>query len=121
MAGLGWLIIGEGTRTVAVVFIFFFQAEDGIRDYKVTGVQTCALPIYRGRSRSPPSAAARDRRRAAGTPRRSRRDRGADRSRATPWAAPRRRTGRSRGRFPPDARARPPRRSPCSWRRRTAP
>src|ERR1039457_7582607 len=24
----------------------FFQAEDGIRDYKVTGVQTCALPIY---------------------------------------------------------------------------
>src|SRR3989454_7000844 len=28
-------------------FFFFFQAEDGIRDYKVTGVQTCALPIYR--------------------------------------------------------------------------
>src|SRR5256885_10957091 len=27
---------------------FFFQAEDGIRDYKVTGVQTCALPIYQG-------------------------------------------------------------------------
>src|SRR6266850_5470582 len=26
---------------------FFFQAEDGIRDYKVTGVQTCALPILR--------------------------------------------------------------------------
>src|SRR5256885_1647049 len=26
-------------------FVFFFQAEDGIRDYKVTGVQTCALPI----------------------------------------------------------------------------
>src|SRR5256885_6035355 len=25
---------------------FFFQAEDGIRDYKVTGVQTCALPIW---------------------------------------------------------------------------
>src|SRR5256885_5593393 len=25
--------------------VFFFQAEDGIRDYKVTGVQTCALPI----------------------------------------------------------------------------
>src|SRR6266446_167665 len=31
-------------------FFFFFQAEDGIRDYKVTGVQTCALPISpRGR------------------------------------------------------------------------
>src|ERR1039457_555708 len=28
-----------------VFFIFFFQAEDGIRDYKVTGVETCALPI----------------------------------------------------------------------------
>src|SRR5205807_7734232 len=28
-------------------FFFFFQAEDGIRDYKVTGVQTCALPILR--------------------------------------------------------------------------
>src|SRR5256885_10764020 len=28
------------------VLFFFFQAEDGIRDYKVTGVQTCALPIY---------------------------------------------------------------------------
>src|SRR5690606_35062825 len=27
------------------VFIFFFQAEDGIRDFHVTGVQTCALPI----------------------------------------------------------------------------
>src|SRR5256885_9881619 len=27
--------------------VFFFQAEDGIRDYKVTGVQTCALPICR--------------------------------------------------------------------------
>src|SRR2546426_3503403 len=29
-----------------LVVFFFFQAEDGIRDYKVTGVQTCALPIY---------------------------------------------------------------------------
>src|SRR5690606_40608014 len=26
--------------------LFFFQAEDGIRDFHVTGVQTCALPIY---------------------------------------------------------------------------
>src|SRR2546422_11563498 len=30
---------------VALVFFFFFQAEDGIRDVAVTGVQTCALPI----------------------------------------------------------------------------
>src|SRR3712207_6951311 len=28
--------------------VFFFQAEDGIRDIGVTGVQTCALPIYSG-------------------------------------------------------------------------
>src|SRR5688572_31217544 len=28
-----------------VIFFFFFQAEDGIRDLTVTGVQTCALPI----------------------------------------------------------------------------
>src|SRR5438093_5615224 len=27
-------------------FSFFFQAEDGIRDWSVTGVQTCALPIF---------------------------------------------------------------------------
>src|SRR3989449_9998869 len=30
---------------VLVFFFFFFQAEDGIRDVAVTGVQTCALPI----------------------------------------------------------------------------
>src|SRR5256885_16439630 len=34
---------------VSIVFFFFFQAEDGIRDYKVTGVQTCALPIAAGK------------------------------------------------------------------------
>src|SRR5256885_4916171 len=35
---------------VDIYFYFFFQAEDGIRDYKVTGVQTCALPISSHRS-----------------------------------------------------------------------
>src|SRR5438093_10041715 len=30
-------------------YVFFFQAEDGIRDWSVTGVQTCALPIWRRR------------------------------------------------------------------------
>ena len=30
---------------VCLLFFFFFQAEDGIRDDLVTGVQTCALPI----------------------------------------------------------------------------
>src|SRR2546430_16543236 len=29
-----------------MILFFFFQAEDGIRDLTVTGVQTCALPIY---------------------------------------------------------------------------
>src|SRR2546426_4885104 len=36
-----------------VLSIFFFQAEDGIRDYKVTGVQTCALPIWIARRPEP--------------------------------------------------------------------
>src|SRR5690606_41038245 len=37
------------------VFFFFFQAEDGIRDFHVTGVQTCALPISgRAAHRAPP-------------------------------------------------------------------
>src|SRR5256885_7144806 len=36
---------------VDVSSFFFFQAEDGIRDYKVTGVQTCALPILQHRRR----------------------------------------------------------------------
>src|SRR5258708_13347347 len=43
---VGW----EASRIAVVgvfVFFFFFQAEDGIRDDLVTGVQTCALPICR--------------------------------------------------------------------------
>src|SRR5256885_2608396 len=36
---------GERRLLVVAQAFFFFQAEDGIRDYKVTGVQTCALPI----------------------------------------------------------------------------
>src|SRR6266581_4380154 len=35
-----------------VCVIFFFQAEDGIRDGRVTGVQTCALPILGSSSRA---------------------------------------------------------------------
>src|SRR5207248_8656265 len=37
------------SMTVVCVVFFFFQAEDGIRDRTVTGVQTCALPIYADR------------------------------------------------------------------------
>src|SRR5438034_6385323 len=33
-------------RILMFFFFFFFQAEDGIRDHCVTGVQTCALPIF---------------------------------------------------------------------------
>src|SRR5207249_7231943 len=36
---------------VCIFFFFFFQAEDGIRDRNVTGVQTCALPICADRAR----------------------------------------------------------------------
>src|ERR1039457_7569416 len=41
-----YALVGAYGCFVCFLF-FFFQAEDGIRDYKVTGVQTCALPIYR--------------------------------------------------------------------------
>src|SRR5256885_6865872 len=40
-------IAGGTAGMLTVGCFFFFQAEDGIRDYKVTGVQTCALPILR--------------------------------------------------------------------------
>src|SRR5256886_4257287 len=40
-------------KVCGVGFFFFFQAEDGIRDLTVTGVQTCALPIL---ARKSPSA-----------------------------------------------------------------
>src|SRR5205807_10119390 len=39
---------GPSTNRTLTLLLFFFQAEDGIRDYKVTGVQTCALPIFTG-------------------------------------------------------------------------
>src|SRR5256886_9401621 len=42
-----WAVIRVGISAV-VFFCFFFQAEDGIRDLTVTGVQTCALPIFVG-------------------------------------------------------------------------
>src|SRR3712207_8580863 len=52
-----------------IAFFFFFQAEDGIRDIGVTGVQTCALPISDQRRWLPAGAVLRgggaDRRRAA--------------------------------------------------------
>src|SRR2546429_8159984 len=47
---------------------FFFQAEDGIRDVAVTGVQTCALPISRGFSAAMRSRKSTELRPAAGPP-----------------------------------------------------
>src|SRR5205823_12438535 len=44
----------DGVNQVQDLVGFFFQAEDGIRDKLVTGVQTCALPISSD-SRAPPS------------------------------------------------------------------
>src|SRR2546425_8202547 len=45
--------IHTGTRPNSAWFcFFFFQAEDGIRDKLVTGVQTCALPISDAAARS---------------------------------------------------------------------
>src|SRR6266550_9403783 len=67
-----------------LVVVFFFQAEDGIRDVAVTGVQTCALPILPSRvggrtvwldrdgpwrdARPPPPRGRRDRPRPHGSP-----------------------------------------------------
>src|SRR2546430_8635948 len=39
-------ITGDRITITINFYVFFFQAEDGIRDLTVTGVQTCALPIY---------------------------------------------------------------------------
>src|SRR2546426_7134811 len=59
--------------TAPCTLFFFFQAEDGIRDYKVTGVQTCALPICVAPRAGPPRPRA---------PRAPRRGRGARRATA---------------------------------------
>src|SRR5947208_14549243 len=43
-------------RKIAYLYFFFFQAEDGIRDDLVTGVQTCALPIWSPTVRTKPAS-----------------------------------------------------------------
>src|SRR5256886_9552596 len=52
-----------------MMFFFFFQAEDGIRDLTVTGVQTCALPISRAACRRSSSLRSPASRRGAAIPR----------------------------------------------------
>src|SRR5687767_6078395 len=44
-AGSDTFGLADSSSLVSLIAIFFFQAEDGIRDKLVTGVQTCALPI----------------------------------------------------------------------------
>src|SRR5260221_8187770 len=58
-AGCAWMLmmcwclyVGICGEVIRFVFFFFFQAEDGIRDHCVTGVQTCALPILDSASRA---------------------------------------------------------------------
>src|SRR5690606_39960467 len=51
-----------------LVICFYFQAEDGIRDFHVTGVQTCALPISGGEYRARPAYATRVRQEASPHP-----------------------------------------------------
>src|SRR5256886_5603728 len=60
-------LIGALLGVVAAFGFYFFQAEDGIRDLTVTGVQTCALPIW------PPASTSRGRRcaRSGGSPTRA--------------------------------------------------
>src|SRR2546430_9260736 len=43
--GKGGYSVHSSGEPECIQIRFFFQAEDGIRDYTVTGVQTCALPI----------------------------------------------------------------------------
>ena len=43
--GVYWSGLYLNGKFCFFVVVFFFQAEDGIRDIGVTGVQTCALPI----------------------------------------------------------------------------
>src|SRR5260221_9479818 len=50
------LVVDPDILQLCLFCFFFFQAEDGIRDHCVTGVQTCALPICR--TSCPPSTAA---------------------------------------------------------------
>src|SRR5256885_5321439 len=49
--------VAGSARISTTSSVFFFQAEDGIRDYKVTGVQTCALPISASSSLPAPTQA----------------------------------------------------------------
>src|SRR5256885_5341981 len=95
MAPGRFVLDAEGRRDSSL--FFFFQAEDGIRDYKVTGVQTCALPISTRRTARSVASASSPRRagtgsRAAGTAHHRWCRAGSARSRSWDRTAPRRGT-----------------------------
>src|SRR2546425_2399029 len=70
-------LVEEVLARLRFKLFFFFQAEDGIRDKLVTGVQTCALPIYYAPVARPARSARRSRHPTCRPgPRRARRDRG---------------------------------------------
>src|SRR2546425_4913346 len=95
-------------KELGVCFFFFFQAEDGIRDKLVTGVQTCALPISPGSPAARASASARrSGRRTAGRCGRSRPStvRTGDRGGAGRARCPTRGRGRGRRERAPRSRA----------------
>src|SRR3989441_4923836 len=76
-AGLVLLCAVVAAMVRTCVCFFFFQAEDGIRDKLVTGVQTCALPICGGRDAGRRDLGRRAPRGPAGSGGRGRRSRGA--------------------------------------------
>src|SRR5207302_5182110 len=89
-------------RDGVLLVFFFFQAEDGIRAFHVTGVQTCALPICTSKkSRSFHSAAATRQARAMPAPAAARSNARTARSARAAWAATarseERRVGKERG------------------------
>src|SRR6266498_4704325 len=99
---------------------FFFQAEDGIRDADVTGVQTCALPICgrdaRARRRAPPGPGGRPRR--GRTPRAADRPGGADQRAQARGVGPSRPAPRGSAGERAGDRGAQPGASPRGWRTR---
>src|SRR5256886_14360954 len=104
-------------RTMDSVYVFFFQAEDGIRDLTVTGVQACALPISSRGAARPRARRARRRpprpARGPGAPRPAR-----SRRRRPPRGAARGPSVRDRRRPPPAPSRGSPTRTPRPARRR---
>src|SRR6266511_2896785 len=81
-------------QSLLSLFIFFFQAEDGIRDFHVTGVQTCALPISKASGSAPPASSGPSR---ARWPSSGPSSAAAPRSSQPPLTSTRRRQGRCSG------------------------